>query len=178
MHILGDDIRLRSPEPKDIEALYAQKNDREIGALLVGFHTGYSRADIADWIEFHRRAQDEALYVIADGDDRCLGHVGLYRIDHRAGSANFGILIGDKPSWGKGIGRRCTTFMVEFGFHELNLHRIYLDVLATNQRAAELYRKVGFVEEGLMRQAQFKEGRYVDVHIMSVLREEYRGDRA
>jgi [ribosomal protein S5]-alanine N-acetyltransferase len=174
MHTLGD-IRLRKPEPKDVDALYEQKNDREIAALLAGSNTGYTRADIVDWVEFHRSAPDEALFVIAADDDRCLGHVGLYRIDHRVRSAEFAILIGDKPSWGQGLGRRCTTFMVDYGFDQLNLNRIYLEVLATNTRAAELYRKIGFVEEGRLRSAQFKEGRYVDVIVMSVLRDEYAG---
>jgi RimJ/RimL family protein N-acetyltransferase len=113
------------------------------------------------------------LFVIASGDDRCLGHVGLYRIDHRVRSAEFAILIGDKGSWGKGLGRRCTTFMVEYGFDQLNLNRIYLEVLATNSRAVELYKKIGFVEEGRLRCGQFKEGRYVDVLVMGLLRDEY-----
>jgi ribosomal-protein-alanine N-acetyltransferase len=175
MHLLGD-VRLRSPEPKDVEALYQQKNDREIAALLTGFNPGYTRTEISDWIQFHRNASDEALFVIAAEDDRCLGHVGLYKIDHRVGSAEFAILIGDRHAWGKGIGRRCTTFMVEFGFGHLNLRRIYLEVLASNARAIDLYRKIGFVEEGCLREAQVKNARYVDVYVMALLRAEYRRD--
>jgi len=166
--------RLRKPEPSDIDALFAQKNDPEIASLLGGFTKGYTRADLARWIEAHAQAKDEALYVITDPDDRCLGHVGLYKIDHRIRSAEFAILLGDKKAWGTGIGRACTSFMLRFGFEELQLHRIYLEVLETNERARRLYESLGFVHEGTLRHAQWKGGRYLDVHVMSILEDEWR----
>jgi RimJ/RimL family protein N-acetyltransferase len=166
--------RLRKPEARDVEALFVFKNDPEIGALLGGHHSGYSRADLASWVEFHRNAKDEVLYVITDGADTAIGHVGLYKIDPRIGMAEFAIVIGDKSRWGKGLGRACTRFMIEYGFSQLNLRRIYLEVLETNPRAADLYRSLGFVDEGRLRQAQFKSNRYLDVIVMGLLRDEYR----
>lgn len=174
MHFDLGKARLRKPEPSDVDALFAQKNDPEIAALLGGFTKGYTRADLARWVEAHARAEDEALYVITDADDRCLGHVGLYKIDHRVRSAEFAILLGDKKAWGTGIGRACTSFMLRFGFEELQLHRIYLSVLETNERARRLYESLGFVHEGKLRHAQWKGGRYLDVHVMSILEDEWR----
>ena len=110
MHFDLGKARLRKPEPSDVDALYGQKNDPEVAALLGGFTKGYTRGDLARWVEAHAQAKDEALYVIADDENRCLGHVGLYKIDHRIRSAEFAILLGEKKIWGSGIGRVCTSF--------------------------------------------------------------------
>jgi ribosomal-protein-alanine N-acetyltransferase len=167
------EFTLRHPEPVDLKALYQQKNEPEVAAMLVGFSTGYSMADLSDWLEHHQQVTDEVLWVIADaGSNQCVGHVGLYKIDHRIRSAEFGILIGDRSVWGKGLGRACTKFALDYGFQELNLNRICLSVLATNERAISLYNSLRFKEEGLLQQAQYKGGRYIDVLLMRILREE------
>lgn len=169
-------FRLRKPERSDIDALYVVKNDPEIASMLGGFSIGYSTTDLEGWIDLHRAAKDEALFVIVDTKDRAIGHVGLYKINHRIRSAEFAIVIGDRSTWGKGLGRACTRFAIEYGFDELNLRRIYLEVLATNERAIKLYRSLDFVEEGRLRQAQWQQGKYVDVLLMGLLIEEYRRD--
>jgi ribosomal-protein-alanine N-acetyltransferase len=169
-------FRLRKPEPSDTDALYVFKNDAEIASMLGGFFTGYSKIDLEEWVEFHRAAKDEALFVIADTKDRAIGHVGLYKINHRIRSGEFAIVIGDRSTWGKGLGRACTRFAIEYGFDELNLRRIYLQVVASNEHAIKLYRSLGFVEEGRLRQAQWQQGKYVDVLLMGLLIEEYDRD--
>lgn len=177
MHHLVEGHLLRKPEPRDVEALYQQKNDPEVASLLGGFTTGYSREDLSRWVEYHRTRAGEALWVIAKADtDRAVGHVGLYEIDHRIRTAEFAIMLGDKSAWGKGLGRACTEFAVRYGFEQLNLNRVSLQVLATNTRARGLYESIGFVVEGTLRQAQFKDGAYVDVILMSILRSEHGGD--
>lgn len=171
------DVVLRPPEVTDVDALYRYKNDPDVGDKLVGFTTGYSRADLVRWVEFHNDSTDEVLWVIANSDDECVGHVGLYQIDHRVGGAEFGILIGDATYRGRGLGRACTQFCIDYAFDRLNLNRVHLRVLTSNEGAAHLYRSLGFRDEGCLRQAQFRNGRYVDVLIMSLLRSEYLAAR-
>jgi len=166
--------RLRKPERSDVLALYDVKNDPEIAAMLVGFNTGYSTADLESWVERHRAATDELLFVIADREDRAIGHVGLYRIDHRTQSAEFAIVIGDRSAWRKGLGTAVSRKVIELGFDELNLRRISLRVLETNHRAIELYCSLGFVHEGRLRRAHRRQGRWIDVLVMGLLIDEYR----
>lgn len=171
-------FRLRKPEPHDVDSLYGFRNDPEVSSLLRGFSTGYSKANLVRWVESHGSATDEVLFVVADADDKAIGHVALYQIDHRVRSAEFGIAIGDRSMWGQGLGRALTRFVIEYGFDELNLRRISLDVLATNERAIKLYHSLGFVDEGRLRQAQYRQGQYLDVLVMGLLAEEYpRGTR-
>jgi len=166
---------LRALEPGDLPRLYEYRNDPDTTRDLVGFSVHYSRAALAAWLESHARRTDEALWAIAArDDDRCLGHVGLYQIDHRIRKASFGILIGDPAARGKGLGTAITRAVVDYGFAELNLHRIELDVLATNARAIHLYERLGFQREGVLRHAQFRGGAYVDLVLMAVLDGEWR----
>jgi RimJ/RimL family protein N-acetyltransferase len=174
MKLAIDGFILRKPEPADVKALYRQKNDAEIAAMLGGFSTGYSETDLAEWVEYHRKRSDEVIWIVArEADNECVGHVGLYQIDHRVRSAEFAILLGDRNAWGKGLGLACTRFAADYGFRQLNLNRIHLSVLATNERAIRLYLSAGFREEGRLRQAQYKNGQYVDLILMSLLRDEY-----
>jgi RimJ/RimL family protein N-acetyltransferase len=64
---------------------------------------------------------------------------------------------------------------VAFGFRDLNLHRISLQVFATNKRAITTYERAGFRHEGTMRQAAFIDGRFVDVVVMGILEGESAG---
>lgn len=167
-------VTLRKPETRDVDALLPIKNDKEIAALLAGTTRAWSRDDLERWVDHHRIAPDEAFFVIAGADDRAIGHVALYRIDHKVGSAEFGILLGDRTAWGKGVGTAVTRFVVEYGFDVLGLRRIFLEVLETNARASHVYGKLGFVVEGRLREHQFKDGQHVDVVVMGLLRDEYR----
>jgi len=170
----GARVTFRKPEPVDLAALYEQKNDPEVKNLLGGFSRPQSHADLAEWLERHRVSNDEVLWsIVSEDSGKCLGHMGLYKIDAITRSAEFGIMIGDLAAWGRGIGREATAFALNHAFLRENLNRVSLTVLATNERAIRLYRGMGFVEEGRLRQAQFKEGEYVDVVAMGLLKSEY-----
>lgn len=164
---------LRRPEPKDVERLYLYRNDWKVIRTLGGFSSGYSIKDLHEWVEFHRNRNDEIIWVIVDrAEDICLGHVGFYGIDHRVRKAEFAILIGEKSCWGKGLGQSITQAMIDYGFDQLNLHRIELEVLANNARAIHIYEKLGFRREGIQRDAQFRDGQYIDVIFMALLEHE------
>lgn len=168
MKIINDLLVLRKPEQDDAEILYKLKNDQETNDMLGGFTTGYDKEGIKNWISFHNNATDECLYLIQEKlSGKVVGHVGLYNIDHRVRKAEYAIMIADKNSRGKGYGSICTDFMLDFGFNQLNLNRIELSLLSTNTLAYHLYQKKGFVEEGLLKQAQFKNGSYIDVILMA-----------
>lgn len=169
-------IRLRHLEEDDSGALYGFKNDPEVVKMLGGFSVGCSTRDIKDWIEFHRKCSDEILWAIVDIESNCcIGYCGFYKIDFRVGSAEYAIVIGNKAFWGRGIGRQCTEFALNYAFESLNLNRIYLTALAINKRAIGLYSSIGFKEEGRLREAQYKNGQYIDIIAMSVLKREYLG---
>ncbi len=119
-------------------------------------------------------AQPRMIDVLDDGIWLPIGDIELSNIDWRVRQAELGIVIGDKTCWGKGYGGRAMKLMVDYAFHSLNLNRVYLRVFETNLRGIKAYDKVGFVKEGVLRQAHFALGRYVNVWIMSILRSEWK----
>jgi RimJ/RimL family protein N-acetyltransferase len=83
-------------------------------------------------------------------------------------------MIGEKQFWDQGYGTDATLAPLKHGFETLNLHRIWLQVYSKNKRGIRAYEKAGFVHEGIYRQAHYQHGRYYDVHLMSVLRNEWQ----
>ena len=105
-----------------------------------------------------------------------VGVVGLKGLESRSRSAEYWIYIGDLAVWRKGLAEKATRMILEYGFNILNLHRIFLKVHETNTAAVALYKKLGFVFEGSLRDASFNEGQFVDVFCYSVLEEEFRNN--
>ncbi|HEX5824315.1 MAG TPA: GNAT family protein [Candidatus Limnocylindrales bacterium] len=123
-------------------------------------------------LEHHGR--DRWHFVICRlADDRPVGVIDLHEIDTTNGSAGLGILIGTPDDTGQGYGSDALRAILAFGFGELRLERIWLEVYAINEGARRVYERVGFVHEGTLRRALFRGGSYHDVHRMAILRLEW-----
>jgi RimJ/RimL family protein N-acetyltransferase len=106
-------------------------------------------------------------------DDRMIGFVAFDGIDWRNGDTFVAIGIGDPVYRGKGYGADAMRVMLRYGFEELNLYRVQLNVFSYNERAIKSYLKIGFVAEGCQRGMLLREGQRWDFIYMSVLREEW-----
>jgi diamine N-acetyltransferase len=121
-----------------------------------------------------QRPQQVRLAICVQGSDRHIGNVQLLQIHPVHRSAEFSILIGEATARGQGMGLRASQLCLQHAFDDLNLHRIWLQVRSDNLPALKLYQRLGFVEEGRLRQAAFKQGQYVDLLIMGLLADEFR----
>lgn len=118
--------------------------------------------------------QDPYLFAIRTlPDDRLIGEIGFGGIDWAARNAWVGIGIGVKEYWGHGYGTEAMRLMLRFGFAELNLHRVSLDVFDYNARAIRSYQKAGFTIEGRERKALRRSGERFDIVYMGILRSEW-----
>jgi ribosomal-protein-alanine N-acetyltransferase len=118
---------------------------------------------------------DLVLGIVSADDDVHVGNVGLHRIDWVNRSAEFGILVGEKAYWKRGIGSEATEAIVRHGFDKLNLHRIWLGVFADHESAIKVYERIGFRTEGTLREAILRDGETHDQLIMGLLAHEFRG---
>ena len=98
----------------------------------------------------------------------------LAGIDHLRQSATLHIMIGSSKNRGRGMGTFAVLSMLRHAFYDLNLHRVELSVLATNEAAIGMYEKCGFSREGTRRQACYKQGKFVDMYEYGILRGEER----
>jgi diamine N-acetyltransferase len=173
--LIGEQVRLRAIEREDIPAFLRWFNDPEVRQYLL-LYKPMSKGEEERWVEARQEARDEFIFGIEAliGKEWVLiGNVGLVKIDWKNRAATLGIVLGEKEHWGQGYGTEATRLMLRFAFHELNLHRVELDVFDFNQRAMRCYEKAGFRREGTKRAALFRDGRYHDVHLMSILQEEF-----
>jgi len=164
--LTGENCCLRPLTKTNLTKLSEWMNDDEVTRLLFTGSTPVTPNDLPWPLE-----SDAVVLGIWSGFD-FIGTTGLYSIHPIAHSAEFRILIGDKKYWGRGIGTECTKMIIDYGFDRLNLNMIWLGVNIENKAAIRVYEKVGFVHEGILRQVQYRNGRYYDVHRYSILREE------
>ena len=176
--IYGERVRLRGIEREDIPAFVRWFNDPEVRQYLL-MYTPMSRADEERWFESLKDRTDDYLFAVeAHLNDAWLhiGNVGLHAVDWKNRAATFGIALGEKAYWGQGFGTDATRTLLRFAFHELNLHRVELEVFDFNPRAMRCYEKAGFRREGTRRHRLFHDGRYRDAHLMAILEGEFRAE--
>jgi len=173
--ILGTQIYLRPLEREDLNERYlGWLNDPEANRYLESGIFPYTKDELEKFYEQVTRSPDQIILAIVDKEtDQHIGNVKLGPINWVHRKATFGILLGDKQFWGRGIGTEATRLMVEYGFFRLNLRRIELGVYAEHDAAVCSYEKVGFRVEGKFREDLFHEGQYKDCLWMGLLRSEY-----
>jgi RimJ/RimL family protein N-acetyltransferase len=173
--IRGERVFLRAAERSDVPTFVRWFNDADVLRNLA-MRTPMSQAAEEQWFDRMLAAQgtDRHFFVICllDGG-RPIGTIGLEGVDLVNGTADFGIAIGEKSEWGKGYGTDATRAICDFGFGELRLERIGLMVYAGNERGRRTYEKAGFTHEATLRRAHFARGEHHDVHVMSLLRDEW-----
>ncbi len=113
------------------------------------------------------------LTIVPEKLQRPVGVCGLYLIQWICRRAEFRILIGDDEGRGHGYGTEAAKLMLTYAFDRLNLESVHLGVNIENKAAIGSYEKAGFRREGIRRKLVYRNGRYYDVLMMSVLREEW-----
>jgi len=113
----------------------------------------------------------DARYYISDSGGSIDAYVILRGFSEYSGAIELKRIVVGVPE--RGLGRRILTEIIRICFRELRAHRLFLDVFEDNARARHLYESLGFKYEGVMRQAAHRDGRWFDLHLMSMLESEY-----
>ncbi len=176
--LYGGRVRLRPIERDDLSRFVAWFADPEVRAHLALF-LPMGLAQEERWYEaMLARPQEEQPFALdarlAEAAWRHVGSAGLQNLHWRARSTEIGLVVGDRSAWGMGLGTEATELLVRFAFATLNLHRVALRVYEDNAPARRVYEKVGFVLEGRQRDGDYREGRYRDVLLYSLLRPEWQ----
>lgn len=177
--LYGNRIRLRGDERNDLPKFVNWLNDPEVRRYL-SMNLPISQAVEENWFEnmLKRPREEQPLGIeIKEGDGwELIGNCGVFDINWRSRSAEVGLFIGEKSCWNKGYGTEVMQVLLRHGFETLNLNRIFLRVDADNSGGIRAYEKAGFIHEARLRQADFRDGKYRDELIMSVLRSEWNPD--
>lgn len=181
----GELVHLRPFVADDAGAMAAIFTDPDVlkltGSVASSDETlGVSREPDAKTREWYatRSTADERLdlAVVDVASGEVVGEVVLNEFDATARSSNFRTLLGPAAR-GRGLGTEAARLIIGHGFDVLGLHRIGLDVFAFNPRARHVYEKIGFVVEGVKRDAFVFDGEFVDEIWMSILEQEWAEHR-
>lgn len=169
-------VHLRELSTSDLEIINSWRNDPElVGQLEAPFRFINQETD-NEWFNGYMHSRDKNVRCAiceSENQNAIIGSIGLLNIDSISRKADFYLMIGSKEHQGKGIGFQATRLMLNHAFINLNLNRVQLTVLENNSRARHLYEKVGFIFEGIQRQAVYKNGNYIGLVIMGILRSEF-----
>jgi len=175
----GRTVVLRRHQPRNLAAFSRWYADPEIARLTRHQDRPMRQDEIRLFFEARVAGPGSlALAIHLRESDRLIGTCAFSQLDGDNGSALFHITIGERDCWGRGYGSEATALMVEHAFEALGLHRIALSVFDFNERAIRAYRRLGFVTEGRSREAIWREGRFHDEILMSLLEDDWRAARS
>ncbi|AOM11579.1 GNAT family N-acetyltransferase [Bacillus thuringiensis] len=134
----------------------------------------FTRGDTRIWIEacISRKNGYEQRAIVTEKGIH-IGWVDLKNFDKTNKNAELGIAIGNKDYWGKGFGMAALNSMLQIGFSQFELEKIWLRVDEDNTQAKKSYENAGFVCEGLMRNDRLRQGKFIHRYRYSILKEEY-----
>lgn len=173
--VLGELVKLRAMGPADAEALWRWNHDPDVMRWMDDNHPS-TPEHVRKWLEDRPRNSygDLLLGIETLSDGRLIGLVALHDAQPETGIAELDIYLGEKDHWGKGYATDAMRTVCRYGFDEMRLHKITLTVVTENLGAQRVYRKVGFVEEGRLRQTFRRDGKWYDQFTMGLLEGELR----
>lgn len=170
MNIKGEKVILRAIEPKDNPILLEMINDDATEFMLGGWSFPISQKKQEEWTDGLKN-DPNTLRCAIDYAGNAVGVVMLTDIDYKNGNAEVHIKLAVNEARGKGYGTDSLSTIVRYAFEELRLKCIYARISKHNQSSQLLFKKCGFVEEGILRNRLFKKGKYIDVISFSIIKE-------
>lgn len=175
----GNKVILRPVRKSDVQHLLKWLGDSEVTKYLLTYMpvTEIVAEKIVEGDLSDEKKASFAIDVIEDDNGKTIGMITLGDIHPKDHKASFAIAIGETEYWGKGYGSEAARLLINYGFEQLNLHRIDTEVFASNERSLRMCRSIGFKEEGRKREAIFKNGEFGDVVVFGILREEWKAPK-
>lgn len=159
----------------DIPIIYKFVTDQDI-AYMTDYDRSLTYEDFKSKYELYFSGRTENLRIFSIVlDNIVIGKMEIgYDLIDKAGI--FDIIIGNKQLWGRGISVKALNVLFSYGFNNLGLNRLSCEVYRFNERSLRLMKKMGMHVDGMLREAQFIHGQFVDIVIFSLLKSEYEGD--
>ena len=168
-------IRLRPLSEADVDDILGWVNDPEIVGNIAAFSGhAFTRDQELAYIRQTLASRTDLVWSITEAaTGRYLGQTGLHQIHDRSKVARLACIIAERADMGHGFGSAAIRAVLDHGFGALGLHKVWLMVFSTNTRGRRTYARLGFVEEGVLREEYFHEGGWRDMVRMSLLASEW-----
>ena len=174
----GQRVTLRELRASDAPSLFAMLTTEEVSRFISPPPTtveGFER--FIAWTIRQRSAGTYACFAVTlHGSDTAIGIFQLRELDPGFGTAEWGFAIGS-PFWGTGAFKEGAELMVQFAFETVGVHRLEARAAVRNGRGNGALRKIGAVQEGVLRKAFLKDGEYLDQVLWTILDEDWDATR-
>ena len=154
------------------DILRAMMNDEKIEEMMWGYSFPVSEYQQKNWIE--KLSSDVSSFrAMIEVDGITIGTIILSDIDLRNGSAEIHIKLANEAQRGKGHGTDAVLALINYAFNNLRLNCVYCRVKEDNFASQRMFKKCGFVQDGILRSRVYRNGRFFDFYEYSILREEF-----
>lgn len=171
------DIRLRAPEPEDIELLYEWENNQD-NWLISNTTSPFSRFTLKRYIEDSHKSIYETgqirLMIDLPEFKTTIGTVDIFEFDHFHLRAGVGILIAREEFRRKGYAGMALEGLIQYCFNVLKLNQIWCNIIENNNASIELFKKLGFTHSGTRKEWIKAEESFLDEHFFQLLNEKKR----
>lgn len=165
--LVGESVSLRTFEEEDLRFVRDGVNDRAVWRSLGGQTLPSNLAQERTFYERLNREDDALALIVTAGEDR-VGVVELSPIDWEPGRATLAFWI-HPDHQGNGYATDAVLTLARYAFDHLRLHKLTADAFAFNDGSKRVLERIGFVEEGRLREEDYVEGAHVDVHRYGLL---------
>jgi RimJ/RimL family protein N-acetyltransferase len=170
----GKHVTIRTMEVDDLPCVKAINDDPVVRANVVGWGWPNSEAEILRW-HASNQAGNTHRWLVEDEKPRVIGVTGLWDVDLQSRHALTALKLGGNSGVrGRGLGTDAIKLVMAFAFYDVGLNRLHSSILASNTASLRAYvEKCGWAHEGVSRQHVWRHGRFVDLHQVGVLREDF-----
>ena len=166
----GNKVILRPILGKDVPKFFVWMNDPEVSGFLSRV-LPISLEQENEWFQKYLKDTTKINLAIIDiENEELIGSIGIHGLDYISGIETTGAVIGNKQYWGKGYGTEAKMLFLEYIFHQLNLRKIYSEVMEFNERSINYSLKCGYVKEATLPDHYYKNGQYWDKIILALYR--------
>jgi len=169
----GYRIGLRPISLEDVDAIMGWINDPDVTRNFAGMSKVITRDEEIAFLETMIASENDSLHAIVDESGTYLGNAGIHKIYWPARNGRLGVVIGSTAAQGKGLGQEALKLITAYGFMRLNLHKIWVIHYRENARMHHIMKKLGFVEEGVLRDEYFNADVFHDMIRHSLLEGEF-----
>jgi RimJ/RimL family protein N-acetyltransferase len=173
--LCGTRVVLRELRRSDAPALFAMLSTEEVSRFISpppSTVEGFER--FIDWTLRQRTAGAYACYAVTvDAGDTAIGIFQLRQLDADFSTAEWGFAIAAEY-WGSGAFKESAELMLGFAFDTVGVHRLEARAAVRNGRGNGALRKIGAVQEGILRKSFFRNGEYLDQALWSILDDDWR----
>ncbi len=174
--LVGERVELRRHSPEHYRLYGEWYGDPEIWRLTSWSAAPLSPSAVERLFEDREHSPaDDSFAIHLRDEDEPIGVVSLMNISVANASAELSVIVGHPEDRHHGYGAEAIERILRYGFENLGLNRVGLSAFEFNEEAISTYEKVGFSEEGRLREALKRDGVFHDAILMSVLRSEWRG---